>query len=95
MPGINYSVLKTICFGPDIEFEPVGQVGGNCDLKGNMYKMRFFDFNVKHDLCSELMRDKHWKHHHGDGESNTSQCNHNEDLILEGPICEKNSQAIC
>ena len=95
LPGINDPVLKTMCFGPDIEFEPVGQVGGNCDLKGDEDRMRFFDFNVKHDVCSELMRDKHWKHHHGDGESNTSQCNHKEDLILEGPICEKNSQAIC
>ena len=94
LPGINDPVLKSMCFGPDNVFEPVGQEDVDCDLKQDEHDMRILNFNVEHGKCSDLKKDKHWKYHHGENMTDISQCNHNNKLILEGPICDKNSQTV-
>ena len=59
LPGINDPVLKSMCFGPDSTYKPAGQEDIDCDLQQDEHEMRIFNFNVKHNKCSDL--EKWWE----------------------------------
>ena len=93
LPGINDPVFKSMCFGPDSTYRPSGQKDVNCDLQQDEQEI-LFNFNVKHNKCSDLEKKKHWTYHHDEKSSDISQCKHNKEMILEGPVCDKNSKEI-
>ena len=94
LPGINDPVFKSMCFGPDFTHKPAGQENIDCDLQQDEDRIRILNFNVKHDKCSDLEEDKHWTYHHDEKSIDISQCKHSKPLILEGPVCDKNSRVI-
>jgi hypothetical protein len=85
LPGLNNPILKTMCFGPDVQFRAVN----TCELKKDE-KETILNLNVEHATCSELKPEKHWQYHHGEDLT----CTSNGNLPLEGPICEKDNQII-
>ena len=94
LPGLNEPILKSMCFGPDNAFEPVGQEVVDCDIQQDEHYMRTLNFNVKHGKCSDLQKHKHWKYQHGEDMPDISHCIRNKDLSLEGPICDKDSRIV-
>jgi hypothetical protein len=93
LPEIHDPVFKSMCFGPDFTYKPAGQEDIVCDLQGDEHKTRF-NVNVKHKKCSDLDEGKHWTYHHGNKTSDISECKLGKEPILEGPVCDKNSQII-
>ena len=89
LPGLNNPVLKSMCYGPDVHVQT--KVG--CELESDEKKV-ILNLNVEHVNCSELNNEKHWQYHHGQDMSSTSECICNENLLLEGPACKKDSQVV-
>ena len=85
--GLNSPILKTMCYGPDVEFKTVDK-NINCDISKDEKKVNF-DMNVQHPVCSDLYDEKHWKYQHG--EADISDCEKNQGLVLEGPACSTDS----
>ena len=92
MPGLNDPVLKTMCFGPDIDFESYETKTNCCDITEDEGKVKLTDLNVVHKNCSFLKRDDHWKYFHGKCDIDISECK--SDKKLEGPVSQKDSQLI-
>jgi hypothetical protein len=90
LPGLNNPVLKSMCFGPDVKF----QTKDSCELEIDESKVKILNLNVEHETCSELNKEKHWQYHHGQNMSDTTECVKNENLHLEGPVCEKDSHIV-
>ena len=89
LQGINAPILKTMCFGPDLQFHGYPEEDNFCDISKDEQKPPITR-DVEHNKCSYFKREYHWKfvHYESDDDS-TMHCMKNEDLLLEGPASTK------
>ena len=89
--GLNEPILKTMCFGPDIEFQGYPSEENFCDItKDEPMPSELRD--VEHRNCSFFKREYHWKFvHHEIDEDQTKECTKIGNLLLEGPASTKDA----
>ena len=93
LPGLNNPSLKSMCHGPDAKFEFVDK-NTDCDILSDENKVNILYTNVEHPTCSDFKDENHWKYQHDETVSDTSECKTNNNHILEGPVCERDSTIV-
>ena len=72
LQGLNEPILKTMCFGPDLEFQGYPSEENFCDI--NKDEPRPSELrDVEHNKCSFFKRKYHWQfvHHEIDEDPTT------------------------
>ena len=93
LPGLNQPPLKSMCHGPIVNFETVGDKI-DCDIIMDENEVKTLNLNVEHSRCSDLTDENHWKFHHNESVSDFNDCIKNKRIMLEGPVCEIDSKTV-
>ena len=91
LQGLNEPILKTMCFGPDLEVQGYPSEGSFCDITKDEPRPAEFR-GVEHKICSFFKRKHHWKFVHRElDDDQPNECTIYEKLLLEGPASTKDA----